>query len=247
MNILEGKVAFVTGGSGGIGTGISKSLARAGSTVIIGCTRLEKAQPLVEELTTEGKSVSAMQCNVTEERQAEDVIKQVIGMFGHIDILVNNAGISRDGVTWKLTGNDYQTVFDVNLFGPFYMMRAALPYMREKKYGRIINISSVVGLTGLRGSSAYAASKAGIIGLSKSTAKEVARKGITVNVICPGYINAGVMNSVSDEYMAITLANIPMNKLGETEDIGNCAVFLASDSAKYITGEVLKVDGGFAM
>ncbi|USG65067.1 3-oxoacyl-ACP reductase FabG [Brevibacillus ruminantium] len=247
---LLGKVALVTGGASGIGVGICKKLAEKGAKVVvnyIGDSYEEKAKNLVQEIRANGGDAIWISGDVTNQTHVEQMINSTLEQYGKIDILVNNAGITIDGLTQNLETEDFIKVLSVNLVGPFLTMKLALPHMIANKFGRIINISSVAALIGLRGAPAYAASKAGLIGLSKTTAREVARKGITVNVICPGYINAGMTERVAQEYLDSMTPLIPMGIFGEPEDIGGGVVFLASDEAKLITGEVIRIDGGIAM
>ncbi len=247
---LLGKVALVTGGASGIGVGICKKLAEKGAKVVVnyvGETYEEKAKSLVQELRGSGNDAIWTSGDVTKQTHVEHMINSTIDHYGKLDILVNNAGITIDGLTQNLGVEDFSKVLSVNLVGPFLTMKLALPHMIANKFGRIINISSVAALFGLRGAPAYAASKSGLIGLSKTTAREVARKGITVNVICPGYINAGMTERVEQEYLDSMTPLIPMGKFGEPEDIGGGVVYLASDEAKFVTGEVIRIDGGIAM
>lgn len=247
---LLGKVALVTGGASGIGAGICKKLAEKGAKVVVnyvGETYEEKAKSLVQELRGSGGDAIWTSGDVTKQTHVEQMINSTIDHYGKLDILVNNAGITIDGLTQNLGVEDFSKVLSVNLVGPFLTMKLALPHMIANKFGRIINISSVAALFGLRGAPAYAASKSGLIGLSKTTAREVARKGITVNVICPGYINAGMTERVEQEYLDSMTPLIPMGKFGEPEDIGSGVVYLASDEAKFVTGEVIRIDGGIAM
>jgi len=246
---LNGKVAIVTGGAGGIGEGICRVLASRGVKVVVShlAFELENAKRVVSEIKASGGHVVPMEADVTIEKEVVMLVERTIREFSALHILVNCAGITIDGTAVKLNRADFEKVLDVNLTGPFLTMKAVLPHMIAQQYGRIVNISSVAGLVGWRGASAYAASKAGLIALSKSIAREVARKGITVNVICPGYINAGLTKGVPQEYLNDLMATVPMAKMGEPEDIGTGIAFLASDDARYITGEVLRIDGGMAM
>jgi len=246
---LKDKVAIITGGAGGIGEGICRVLASRGAKVVVNhlAFELESAKRVVSDITANGGHAVAIEANVTKEKEVELLVEKTIREFAALNILVNCAGITIDGTAVKLKKEDFEKVLAVNLTGPFLTMKAALPHMISQQYGRIINISSIAGLIGLRGASAYAASKAGLIALSKSVAREVARKGITVNVICPGYINAGLTKGVAKEYFEDLMATVPMAKVGEPEDIGAGVAFLASGGARYVTGEVLRIDGGMAM
>lgn len=246
---LSEQVAIVTGGAGGIGSGIVRCLVAEGAAVAINHMRFEKerADALTREIIGAGGKAIAIEADVSDETQVAMMIPETIEKLGAIHILVNCAGITRDGLTQNLSKEDFEKTVSVNLIGSFLTMRAALKPMLSQNYGRIINISSVVGMLGLRGGSPYAASKAGLLGLTKSTAREVARKGITVNAICPGYVNAGLMKGVDGDFLKAMMAGVPMGKLGEPEDIGQGVVYLASKEAGFITGEILRIDGGMAM
>lgn len=253
MKKLNGKVAFVTGAVGGLGQEQARALAAEGANVVINYRnkpdRAEKAAELVQKLTGEfGGDHLAVPGEISVEADVQDMVGKIIAHYGKIDILINNAGISINNVTWNFPKEDWDKVLAVNLTGTFLCMKTVLPHMREKKYGRIINMASVVGITGARGTAAYTATKAAVIGLTKTTAREVATRGIIVNCIAPGYINAGLIADVTPEYLEKeVIPTIPMGRLGDASDIARAAVFLASDDAKYITGEVLRVDGGFAI
>lgn len=253
MKRLTGKVAFVTGAVGGLGQAQVDALAAEGANIVINYRnkpdRAQKAQDLIAQLKEKyGGDHIAVAGEVSSEEDVQSMIKEIIAHYGKIDILVNNAGISINHVTWDFPKEDWEKVIGVNLNGVFFCMKAVLPYMREKRYGRIINMSSVVGITGARGTAAYTATKAAVIGLSKTVAREVATRGITVNCVAPGYIDAGIIADVSQEYLqGQVIPTIPMGKLGEASDIARAVVYLASDDAKYITGEVLRVDGGFCI
>lgn len=253
MKRLTGKVAFVTGAVGGLGQAQVDALAAEGANIVINYRnkpdRAQKAQALIDQLKEKyGGDHIAVAGEVSSEEDVQSMVKEIIAHYGKIDILVNNAGISINHVTWDFPKEDWEKVIGVNLNGVFFCMKAVLPYMREKRYGRIINMSSVVGITGARGTAAYTATKAAVIGLSKTAAREVATRGITVNCVAPGYIDAGIIADVSQEYLqGQVIPTIPMGKLGEASDIARAVVYLASDDAKYITGEVLRVDGGFCI
>ncbi len=253
MKRLSGKVTFVTGAVGGLGQAQVDALAAEGADIVVNdrntpdCT--QKAQNLIRELKNKyGGDHIAVTGDVSREEDVQAIVKEIIEHYGKIDILVNNAGISINHVAWDFPKEDWEKVIGVNLNGVFFCIKAVLPYMREKRYGRIINMSSVVGITGARGTAAYAATKAAVIGLSKSVAREVATRGITVNCVAPGYIDAGLMAVMPQEYLQReVMPSIPMGKLGDASDIARAVVYLASDDAKYITGEVLRVDGGFCI
>ena len=249
MQRLKGKVALITGATGGLGSGIASVLASEGAKVAVnyidvGDLRLQ-AQKLVSELKGEHKAYAA---DITNEGEVSQMVRQIVEDFGRIDVLVNNAGISINHTTWNYPLEDWNKVIAVNLTGAFICSKHALPYMREQNYGRIICISSVVGTTGAKGTVAYGASKAGLIGMCKTIARETAAKGITANCIAPGYIDAGIMRDVPDKFRdEQVLPGIPMGRLGDASDIAAAVAYLASDDGKYITGQVFCVDGGFAM
>jgi 3-oxoacyl-[acyl-carrier protein] reductase len=246
---LKNKVAIVTGGAGGIGEGICRILASRGAKIVVIhlAFELESAKRVVSEITASGGQAIAVEADITNEKEVAAAVEKTIQKFGAIQILVNCAGITIDGTAVKLKKEHFEKVLAVNLTGAFLGMKAVLPHMISQQYGRIVSISSVIGLIGLRGASAYASSKAGLIALSKSVAREVAKKGITVNCICPGYINAGLMKGVEKGLLEEMMSTVPMGKIGEPEDIGEGVAFLASASAKYITGQVLCIDGGMVM
>ena len=246
---LKNKVAIVTGGAGGIGASICRILALRGAKVAVIHLgfELENAKNVVNSIIASGGQAVAIEADVTNEKEIEEALAETIDKFAAVHILVNCAGITIDGTVVKLKKEHFEKVLAVNLTGPFLAMKAVLPHMISQQYGRIISISSVAGLIGWRGASAYAASKAGLIALSKSVAREVARKGITVNVIVPGYINAGLMKGVEKGYLEEQMKTVPMAKVGLPEDIGAGIAFLASDGASYVTGDVLRIDGGMAM
>lgn len=253
MKKLNGKVAFVTGAVGGLGQAEVFALAEEGANVAVNYRnkpdRAKKADELIRELKEKfGGDHIAVPGEISDEADVQEMVKKIISHYGKIDILVNNAGISINHLTWDFPKEDWDKVIAVNLSGVFLCTKTVLPYMREQRYGRIINMSSVVGITGARGTVAYTATKAAVIGLTKTVAREVATRGITVNAIAPGYIDAGIIADVSQDYLEKTVKpSIPMGKLGEAADIAKAVVFLASDDAKYITGEVLRVDGGFCI
>lgn len=253
MGQFDNKVILITGGVGGLGSEHARVFAERGASVAINYLNVgnlaEDAKKLVNELTTKfGGKYKSYATDITNEDEVVSMVNKIVEDFGHIDVLVNNAGISINYSSWKYPADVWNKVLSVNLTGAFYCSKAVLPYMRDKNYGRIISISSVVGISGARGTVAYGATKAGLIGMTKTIAREVARKGITVNCVAPGYINSGIICDVPDDYKNNTVApSIPMGYLGEAIDISNAVAFLASDEAKYITGEVLQVDGGHSM
>ncbi len=246
--MLAGKIAVVTGASRGIGRAIAIRLAGEGATVVINYNgSKEKAEEVKQEIEGAGGKAAVCQCNVADFDQCQAFIQKVIDKFGRIDILVNNAGITRDGLLMKMSEEDFDQVIETNLKGAFHTIRFASRQMLRQKSGRIINLSSVVGVTGNAGQANYAASKAGVIGLTKSAARELASRGITVNAIAPGFIETDMTSVLSEKVKEGAAAGIPLGAFGKPEDVAAAAAFLASDEAGYITGQVLHVDGGMVM
>ena len=246
--MLAGKIAVVTGASRGIGRAIAIRLAGEGATVVINYNgSKEKAEDVKQEIEGAGGKAAVCQCNVADFDQCQAFIQKVIDEFGRIDILVNNAGITRDGLLMKMSEEDFDQVIETNLKGAFHTIRFASRQMLRQKSGRIINLSSVVGVTGNAGQANYAASKAGVIGLTKSAARELASRGITVNAIAPGFIETDMTSVLSEKVKEGAAAGIPLGAFGKPEDVAAAAAFLASDEAGYITGQVLHVDGGMVM
>lgn len=246
--MLTGKVAVVTGAGRGIGKAIALKLANEGASIVVNYRSSEKeAMDLVVEIREKGGMADAIQGDVSYLADAEKVIKFAAEKFGRLDILVNNAGITRDTLLLRMKEEDFDKVLQVNLKGVFNCTKHASAIMLKQKSGRIINISSVVGLIGNAGQANYAAAKAGIIGFTKSIAKEIGARGITVNAIAPGFITTDMTEVLSDKVKEKLIENIPLKKLGSPEDIANCVAFLVSDSASYITGQVINVDGGMVM
>jgi 3-oxoacyl-[acyl-carrier protein] reductase len=245
---LEGKVAVVTGGSRGIGFATCKKLASEGATIIItDICDAETASPAIKALEEMGATAKFYQSNVADFEQATNTVNAIIEDFGGIDILVNNAGIVRDKLVLKMEESDFDSVINVNLKGTYNMIKATYKHFMKKRSGRIISLASVVGIMGNAGQANYSASKAGIIGLTKSVAKELGARNVTVNAIAPGYIATDMTDALSDKAKAQIDSGIPMKRRGTPEDVANAICFLASDDASYITGEVIKVDGGMAM
>lgn len=243
-----GKAAIVTGGSRGIGAAIVKSLAADGFDVaIIYQGSKERAESLAEEIKATGRNAIAVQCDVSSLEQVEKMTAEVLEKLGSVDVLVNNAGKTKDGLIMRMTEEDFDSIINTNLKGAFNCTKAVTPIMMKARSGRIVNISSVVGVTGNAGQANYAASKAGIIGLTKSAAKELATRGITVNSVAPGYVKTDMTEVLSDKVKEAILAQIPMKKCAEPEDIANVVSFLCSDKASYVTGQVINVDGGMVM
>lgn len=243
---LNGKTALVTGASRGIGRAIALRLAEDGANVaVIYAGSADKAEAVVNEITALGVNAKAYQCNVADSAAVNETVKAVTNDLGKIDILVNNAGITRDGLMLRMKDEDFDAVLDTNLKGAFNMIRACYSGFIRKKSGRIINISSVSGIMGNAGQANYSASKAGVIGLTKSVARELASRGITCNAVAPGFIQTDMTENLGDNNSLLN--SIPLGRMGKPEDIAAAVTFLASDSAAYITGEVLKVDGGLAI
>jgi 3-oxoacyl-[acyl-carrier protein] reductase len=245
---LKDKVALVTGGSRGIGRAIATSLAAAGATVVVNYKgNAAAADEVVRDIGAEDGQALAIQADISQSEEVERMFKSVLDRYGRLDILVNNAGITRDTLLLRMKEDDFDAVLDTNLRGVFLCTKAALRPMTKARGGRIINITSVVGLMGNAGQSNYAAAKAGIIGFTKSTAREMASRGITINAVAPGYIETELTGLLSEQIRAAILENIPLGRLGAPQDVANLVCFLASDAASYITGETITVDGGMVM
>lgn len=243
MFSLKNKVAVITGGSRGIGKAICLRMAESGADiVIVYASNDKKANEVVEEISKMGNEAVAYKCDISQDLEVKNLIHKILDKFKKIDILVNNAGIRDDKLAFNMDCNSFNKVIQTNLIGTFNMIHHSYLNFVKNNNGRIINISSVVGLSGNAGQSNYAASKAGIIGLSKSIAKELGRKNVTCNVIAPGFIETDMTNDLKNKQEI--LSNISLNQLGSAEDVASAAVFLASDEAKYITGSIIKVDGG---
>lgn len=244
MFSLENQTALVTGASGGIGRAIAQALHQQGATVALSGTRREALESLAKEL---GGRTYVIPCNLSQAEEVEKLIPEAEAQMGKLDILVNNAGITRDGLAMRMKDEDWQAVIDVNLSSVFRLSRAAVKGMMKRRFGRIINITSIVGVTGNPGQINYCAAKAGLIGLSKSLAIEVATRGITVNCIAPGFIESSMTEVLSEGVKEKLQSSIPMGRIGQPEEIATAAVFLASQSASYITGQTIHVNGGMAM
>jgi 3-oxoacyl-[acyl-carrier protein] reductase len=249
---LKGKAALVTGGSRGIGKAICMALAAEGADICI--ADVLDAEATIAEIQALGVKCIARKVDVTNSDSMAGVVKDMVGEFGNVSVLVNNAGITRDGLLMRMSDEDWDKVLAVNLKGAFVCTKAVARQMMKQKAGRIVNIASVVGIFGNAGQANYAASKAGMIGLTKATAKEFGSRGITVNAVAPGYIVTDMTHVLSEEARAAFAQNIPLSrqgvddeKAGYPEDVARCTVFLAGDAAAYITGQVLAVDGGMAM
>lgn len=241
---LTGKRALVTGASGGIGSEIAKALAAAGAEVALSGTRVERLDAVAEQI--EGKT-HKLPCNLSDLAAVDQLVPQAVEAMGGLDILVNNAGVTRDNLFMRMKDEEWDEVIAINLTAAFRLSRSALRGMMKQRGGRIIGITSVVGVSGNAGQGNYAASKAGLIGMSKSLAQEVASRGITVNTIAPGFISSAMTDELNDKQREAILVKIPAARLGTTEEIAACATFLASDGAAYITGQTLNVNGGMVM
>lgn len=248
---LKGKVALVTGGSQGIGREICLTLAREGANIIINYVDYGDNKQLAnitkQEVEAIGVKAVIASANVASFSETEALFKEVLNTFGRIDILVNNAGITKDGLMMRMKEADFDAVIDVNLKGTWNCMKQATKVMMKQKHGRIISMASVVGLMGNAGQSNYCASKAGIIGMTKSLAREVGSRGITVNAVAPGFIKTAMTEVLSDDIKENLRKQIPLGYLGEIRDVANTVLFLASEDARYITGQTISVDGGMAM
>lgn len=246
--MLNGKVALVTGASRGIGREIAITLARAGAVVIINYNgSAERAQEVRQTIEENGGQAFLYQCNVSDFNACEKMAKELIKEHGHVDILVNNAGITRDGLIMKMKEEDFDAVLDINLKGTFHTIRHFSRQMLKQRSGKIINISSISGIMGNAGQANYAASKAGVIGLTKTMARELASRGITVNAVAPGFVDTEMTKALSPEIRENACKQIPLGRFGKPEDIANMVAFLASEKADYITGQVISVDGGMHM
>ncbi|MFT9494550.1 3-oxoacyl-[acyl-carrier-protein] reductase [Anaerosolibacter sp.] len=245
---LLGKTAVVTGGSRGIGRAIVLKLAEMGANIVVNYTSSpQKAEEVVALVKEMGREAIAIQANVSDSDAIQKMMQEVEEKFSTIDILINNAGITKDTLLMKMKDEDWDQVMDINLRGTFNCTKAVTRKMMKQRNGKIVNLASVVGVMGNAGQANYAASKAGIIGFTKSVAKELATRGINVNAVAPGFIQTEMTDILSDEVKEAMMANIPMKQLGTPEDVANVIAFLCSDDAKYITGQVLHVDGGMVM
>lgn len=246
--MLKEKVAVVTGASRGIGRAIALEMAKnCANIAIIYAGNKEKAEETKREVEKLGVKSNIYKCDVADFNEATECIKSVVNDFGKVDILVNNAGITKDALVLSMSESDFSAVVDTNLKGAFNMIKQVYPLFMKQRYGRIINISSVSGLMGNAGQANYSASKAGIVGLTKTVAKELAARGVTCNAIAPGFIETDMTDKLADKVKEVAVASIPMKKMGKPEDIAYMATFLASNNASYITGEIIRVDGGIAM
>ncbi len=245
MFSLQGKTALVTGASGGIGAAVAKALHAAGATVAISGTRAAVLEELKASLGVE--RVHVVPCNLSSPEDVEKLVPAAAEAMGGLDILVNNAGITRDGLAMRMKDEDWQAVLDVNLTSSFRLARAAMKLMMKKRWGRIVSVTSIVGVTGNAGQANYVASKAALIGLSKSLAQELATRNVTVNCVAPGFIATPMTDALNDKQKEGILAKIPAGRMGSPEDIAAAVLFLASEEAGYVTGHTMHVNGGMAM
>ena len=242
---LTGKTALVTGATGGIGAAIAGALHKAGATVAISGTRANVLEELKAELG--GERVFVLPCNLSDAAAVEKLVPEAEAAMGSLDILVNNAGITKDGLAMRMKDEDWSAVIDVNLTASFRLARAAMRGMMKKRWGRIVNITSVVGVTGNPGQANYVASKAGVIGLTKSLAQELAARNVTVNAVAPGFIATPMTDVLNDKQKEMILGRVPAGKLGTPEDVAAAVLYLTSEEAGYVTGQTLHVNGGMAM
>ncbi|WP_313798709.1 3-oxoacyl-[acyl-carrier-protein] reductase [Cytobacillus sp.] len=245
---LEGKVALVTGASRGIGREIALGLAKQGADVVVNYSGSEeRANQVVAEIKELGRNAIAVQCDVSNSESVANMVKATMDTFGKLDILVNNAGITKDNLLMRMKEEEWDDVININLKGVFLCTKAVTRQMMKQRSGRIINISSIVGVSGNPGQANYVAAKSGVIGLTKTTAKELSSRGITVNAIAPGFITTDMTDKLTEDVKEQMLKQIPLARFGEPSDIANVVVFLASEDSRYMTGQTLHVDGGMVM
>ena len=247
MISVNNRVAVVTGGAQGIGKSIALKFAQAGADVVIVDSKYDGALEVSKQVEAMGRKALAVQCNVADAAQVDALAKQVQEKFQKVDILVNNAGVTRDNLMMRMQENDWDLVLNVNLKGPFLLVKALSPFMMRQRYGRIINVASVVGLMGNAGQANYSASKGGLIAFTKSVAKELASRNITCNAIAPGFIETAMTEKLPDTVKESYIKAIPLSRFGKVDDVANMIIFLASEEAGYITGQVIGIDGGMFM
>jgi 3-oxoacyl-[acyl-carrier protein] reductase len=244
---LSGRVAFITGASQGIGRTCAIRLAKEGATIAVAARNQEKLNELVSEITTAGGKAAAFALDVADEEQVKAVVKAAIAQFGKVDILVNNAGITRDQLVMRMKRADWDSVLQTNLTSAYLCIQSVVPSMLKQRWGRIINITSIFGQMGQAGQANYAASKAGLIGLTMAIAREVGSRNITCNAVAPGFIETAMTAVLSEEFRQTAVKQIPLGRVGTPDDVAGAVVFLASDDASYVTGHVLSVNGGMLM
>lgn len=245
---LHGKIALVTGASRGIGRAIALELAQSGADVAVNyATNQEKAEAVADDIRSYGRKAFVVQANVASASEVDNMVKEVVKEFGRLDILVNNAGITRDNLLIRMKEDEWNEVIDTNLKSVFNCIKAVTRTMMKQRYGRIVNLASVVGVMGNAGQANYVAAKAGVIGLTKTVARELASRGITVNAVAPGFIETDMTGELAENVQEAMLAQIPLGRFGEPEDVARVVRFLVSDDAKYMTGQTIHVDGGMVM
>jgi len=246
--MLNGKVAVITGAGRGIGRAIALHFAESGAKVVINYrSSIAQVEELLSLIKNAGGEAIAVQADISKEDEAKKLLEEAVKNFGRLDVIVNNAGITKDNLLIRMTEADFDSVMDINLKGTFFCMKHAANIMLKQRSGKIINIASVVGLTGNAGQVNYAASKAGVIGMTKAAARELASRGITVNAVAPGFIDTDMTDILPDKVKEATIASIPLKRFGIASEVAGAVGFLASEAANYITGQVLQVDGGMVM
>lgn len=246
--MLKGKTAIITGAGRGIGRAIALQFVQCGASVVINYRNsITQVEELLQTIKNAGGEAIAVKADISNEQEAQKLIQEAVREYGALDILVNNAGINRDNLLIRMSEEEFDSVIDINLKGAFFCMKHAAKVMLKQRFGKIINISSVVGIGGNIGQANYAASKAGVIGMSKSAARELSSRGITVNVVAPGFIQTDMTDALSDKIKEASIAAIPLGRFGKSSEVAGAVSFLASEAANYITGQVLQVDGGMIM